>query len=102
MCSKAEFHVTTNVSYLFNESGCQQRRVVVLRNVAGEAADFQPVTFSTAPVRGLQECRISSNGFGDSHVCGLVGCAPLLSCYDFHGLAYMQVIHCDGKVYISL
>jgi len=77
---------------LFYECGCPQRRVVVLRHVAGDAADFQSVTFSSVPARGIQECSISSIDVNDSHLSGLVGYAPLLSCYDFHGLAHMQAI----------
>jgi len=87
---------------VFNETGCPQRRAVVRRHVAGDAADFQSVTVSTVPARGNQECLISSIEFNDSHVSGLVGCAPLLSCYDFHGLARMRVIHGDGNIYINL
>jgi len=40
--------------------------------------------------------------FDESHLSGLVGCAPLLSCYDFHGLAHMQVIHGDGNSYFNV
>jgi len=101
---RSETHVPFLQQYhtCFDDIGCPQRRVVVLRHVAGDAADFQSVTFSAVPARGIKECIISSVEFNDSHLSGLVGCAPLLSCYDFHGLAHMQDIHGDGKVYIHL
>jgi len=67
-------------------------RVVVLRNLAGDAADFQCVTFSALWARGIRGCIISSMDRNESDVSGLAECAPLLSCYDFHGLAHMQVI----------
>jgi len=57
---------------LFYECGCPQRRVVVLRHVAGDAADFQSVTFSSVPARGIQECSISSIDVNDSHLLVLV------------------------------
>jgi len=92
---------TTRVT-LFNEHVYPQGRAVVLRHLAGDAADFQSVTFATVPARGIQECPISSLGFNDHHLYGLVECAPLLSCYDFHSLAHMQVIHGYGNMVIHL
>jgi len=94
--------VFTNVSHISNEQCCPQRRDVVLRHIAGGAADFQSVTRSTVPGRGVQECLMSQIDVSDSLLSGLVGCAPLLSRYDFHGLAHVQAIHRDGNLYIDL
>jgi len=103
MCSKHVFKCSQTYHILFlNETGCPQRRVVVLRRAAGDVADFQSVTLSNVPARGIQECSGSSIDCNDSHVSGPVGCAPLLPCYDFTGLAHMQVIHGDGTLYINL
>jgi len=48
------FWFSQEASHLFNEIGCPQRHGVVLRHVAGNAADFQSVTFPAVPARGFQ------------------------------------------------
>jgi len=72
------FMCSQHIAHVFNDTWHPPERVVVLRRLAGDAADFQYGTFSCVLARGLRECTMFSMDLVDSNLSDLFEWAPLL------------------------